>query len=688
MREEKVCLSIRLLGPYRVTLDGQPVTSFVSDKSRALLAYLAVEAGRPHTRGRLAGLLWPDYPERNARTSLRTALKDVRKVIGDHAATPPFLETSPQTVQFNLTSDVWLDVDVFDKLLPDPNASQPAEQPSVQDLQSAIDLYQGEFLEGFSLSDCADFEGWVLIRRERMRRKVLEALHRLAECHEQHGDYDLALQCARRQLDLDPWQERAHRQVMRLYAFRGERAVALAQYLDCREMLNREFGVEPDDQTTALYNRIRTGELKPPRSSDLPPPPEVPVSEPSDTSYSGTAGQRRQRFTGKKLIAVIAIAALCLMAGLIAWLVLRPPRPLKPPLAVIAGTEAKVKVERASTGQEVMASFGMPLFRDDVVHTFDRATATIICDGGLTLILAERKTLVVDCVQIVDPQIRVVWLDPSQLDQPGLVPTPIGGGLTLDETRASRGEQGSIPLLLSPRNTVITDTRPSFHWQPVAGASRYRLSISMPTEEDWHAETHAESLPYPAAEPPLRPGSMANIVTVQTERGGDSWDTGDVTHLDVMDERNAQNLAAAERAIRDLDLEDAAKSYLLVQLYQGQKMWASAIRRLEWLIDEQGITSSYAFQLVGDLYSKVELYALAEEHYRAALATAEANDDKIAQAAAYHGLAHTYYAFGEIEQTLSYLKRAEGLYRRTGQAEQVETVHTERISVENSTSQP
>jgi DNA-binding SARP family transcriptional activator len=57
-------LLLALLGPFQVTLAGEPVTSFESDKVRALLAYLAVEADRPHRRESLAGLLWPDWPER------------------------------------------------------------------------------------------------------------------------------------------------------------------------------------------------------------------------------------------------------------------------------------------------------------------------------------------------------------------------------------------------------------------------------------------------------------------------------------------------------------------------------------------------------------------------------------------------------------------------------------------------
>ena len=67
-------MSLSLLGPFQATLDGQPVTGFKSNKVRALLAYLAVEADRTHRREVLAGLLWPDWPDRDALDNLRYAL--------------------------------------------------------------------------------------------------------------------------------------------------------------------------------------------------------------------------------------------------------------------------------------------------------------------------------------------------------------------------------------------------------------------------------------------------------------------------------------------------------------------------------------------------------------------------------------------------------------------------------------
>ena len=71
-------LDIKLLGPFRANLDGEKIAGFNADKVRALLIYLAVEGDQIHRREKLAGLLWPEWPKRSARTNLRSALADVR----------------------------------------------------------------------------------------------------------------------------------------------------------------------------------------------------------------------------------------------------------------------------------------------------------------------------------------------------------------------------------------------------------------------------------------------------------------------------------------------------------------------------------------------------------------------------------------------------------------------------------
>jgi len=88
-------LSLSLLGPFQVTLNGKPVAGFRSDKERALLIYLAVEADTPHRRASLVGLLWPDCTESVARNNLRQALFRLHQAIGEPAASPPFPADHP-----------------------------------------------------------------------------------------------------------------------------------------------------------------------------------------------------------------------------------------------------------------------------------------------------------------------------------------------------------------------------------------------------------------------------------------------------------------------------------------------------------------------------------------------------------------------------------------------------------------
>lgn len=250
-------LSIRLFGSFEVTLDGEPVTGFASDKVRALLAYLVAESDRPHRREALAGLLWPDYPEPSARASLRRALTNLRDVIGDRRASPPILSTSRQTVQVNAMDTVWCDVTAFAQAVEADRYSEG----SLNVLAETVDLCRGPFLEGFSLDDSVAFEEWMLLRRERLRREALAALRRLATHHEARGEIGDALAYARRQVELEPWQEEGQRQLMRLLALDGQRGLAVAQYNVCRRTLADQLGVEPAFETTELCDQIRDGKI-------------------------------------------------------------------------------------------------------------------------------------------------------------------------------------------------------------------------------------------------------------------------------------------------------------------------------------------------------------------------------------------------------------------------------------------
>jgi len=272
-------LCIHMLGPMEVTLDGQAITRFETEKTRALLAYLAVEADRPHHRDALAEMLWPERPAGAAGANLRHTLAILRRAIGDvpdtiatgHQAKPPFLLATRQTIQFNAASDAWVDVSAFLALL---HTTRPTDPPPMQSLEEAVGLCRGTFLEDVSVTDCAELEEWLLLTRERLRRLALDALHQLSRCHELLGQWDRALQHAWQEVALEPWDERAQRQVMRLLALTGQRNAALAQYEACRTTLAGELGVEPETETTQLFERIRDGkvEVSPPAREHAAPP--------------------------------------------------------------------------------------------------------------------------------------------------------------------------------------------------------------------------------------------------------------------------------------------------------------------------------------------------------------------------------------------------------------------------------
>lgn len=261
---EMSSIEISLLGPMQVTVEGLAVPDFEADSARALLAYLVISREVPSPREVLAGLLWPEWSESDARRNLRSALYRVRMSIGDHGAEPPFLDISRDAVQFSARSDYWLDVEAFTNLIDATRAHAHTAiehcPVCIEKFTEAAKLYRGDFMQGFSYPSAA-LEEWIVVQREALHLQALDALHHLAAFHEWRGDYLEALSYARQQVALEPWRESAHRQWMRALALSGQRTAALAQYKTCRQILEVELGVEPETATQALYQAIRDGTL-------------------------------------------------------------------------------------------------------------------------------------------------------------------------------------------------------------------------------------------------------------------------------------------------------------------------------------------------------------------------------------------------------------------------------------------
>ena len=272
---------ICLFGPFQVSLSGTPLTAFHSNKTRALLSYLLTEANQPHSRDFLATLLWSDQTNQRARTNLRTTLAKLRKLLAPLEKDTPLFTTTRHSIQLNLNpTHHWVDVVAFNDLLTGCEEAQSDTPACIEAMTQAATLYQGDFLSDLLVENAAPFEGWRLQQQEAYHWRMLALLERLTNYYmwntDHQGDYQIAEQYARWQLNLEPWAETAHYQLMEILAKTGQQAAALAQYETCRQLLAEELNTTPSPQTVALVEQIRQGELA---SVELIPPSNSAIAE-------------------------------------------------------------------------------------------------------------------------------------------------------------------------------------------------------------------------------------------------------------------------------------------------------------------------------------------------------------------------------------------------------------------------
>ncbi|RIK43085.1 MAG: hypothetical protein DCC55_06780 [Chloroflexi bacterium] len=253
-------LRLYLFGSPRVERNGQPVELKLR-KALALLVYIAVTR-QSHSRDLLASLFWGDKGQQTARANLRRTLHDLGQLLGEQ-----LLEAVADRVALRADAPIWLDIDQFQRCLaeaPPPDPGQPYLSASrLAPLVEAADLYTADFMAGFSLPDCPEFDEWQFFQREELRRSFAMLLGQLILAYEAEGKWEEALRYARRWLALDPLEEAAHRRLMQLYAQAGQGSAALRQYEECARVLAQELDAPPSAETTALYEAIRTRRFQP-----------------------------------------------------------------------------------------------------------------------------------------------------------------------------------------------------------------------------------------------------------------------------------------------------------------------------------------------------------------------------------------------------------------------------------------
>jgi DNA-binding SARP family transcriptional activator len=244
-------------GPLRIRTLGAAVVEFgdtaltAADWSYAKpreLMFLLVSSA-PMTKDQIAAALWPDLSRQQLGNALHTALRELRRALGD----PGWVVYSDGRYRFDRSRPHECDVAAFEDALAAARRARPAEA-ALPDLQRAIAAYGGDFLDGMSAGE------WALVRRDELRRAFESALLATGRLQAAAGRHQAAAAAFRRAVAHEPLNESAHRELMSSWARLGETARAVRHYEDLVTLLREQVGVPPAAETTALYRRLTAAE--------------------------------------------------------------------------------------------------------------------------------------------------------------------------------------------------------------------------------------------------------------------------------------------------------------------------------------------------------------------------------------------------------------------------------------------
>jgi DNA-binding SARP family transcriptional activator len=238
-------LSLKLLGPFQVE---EPIgLKLLTRKVEALVAFLALPAGRLHYRSEIADLLWGSRDEVHARHSLRQALCSLRQTLA--RAEIDALIGDGDRIGFD-PAVVKTDVARLSATLEDGSPTALATLP---------ERWSGDLLSGLDIRE-EGFEDWLRQQRAGIREGAVDGFLRLIADQLRDGPTVAAIETARTILTLDPTHEATHLCLMDIYVKRNQRNLALRQYRDCEEILRRELDITPSAETRRLYERLLRGD--------------------------------------------------------------------------------------------------------------------------------------------------------------------------------------------------------------------------------------------------------------------------------------------------------------------------------------------------------------------------------------------------------------------------------------------
>jgi predicted ATPase/DNA-binding SARP family transcriptional activator/Tfp pilus assembly protein PilF len=269
-------LEVTLLGQFEVLQDGKRLT-IPTRNAQSLFAYLLLNAGQSQRRERLAGLLWPDSSEENARSNLRHELWRLRKAFETNRESYFLIDNL--SLAFNPHSPYCLDVQELECV--------PLEDSTVDDLIAAVSVYGGELLPGF-------YDEWVFAERDRLHPIFEAKMARLLELLQAEGRWSEVLEWGMRWIGVGQWPEPAYRALISAYANSGDMSKAMATYRRLVQGLQKDLGAKPSEQTQALYKRLKAG-WKPEAQAQLTPLVIQPTADAADQSAPAAPLPRMRR---------------------------------------------------------------------------------------------------------------------------------------------------------------------------------------------------------------------------------------------------------------------------------------------------------------------------------------------------------------------------------------------------------
>lgn len=241
---------IFLGGEVMVQADGRLVreADLPGRQGRIALAHLVTARDNPLGQAELAESLWPGRPAPSWAVSLSAIVSKLRVALA-HAGLPreSSITNAFGCYQLRLPSDAWVDVEAGRLGIHDAEAAVEAGEPGrgYGAALVAVTVFRRPFLTGAG-------GPWVDAQRRNWQAMLARALECMSEALHANGEHGLALRNAEELIALDPYRESGYRRLMRLHAARGDRAMALRVYEDCRQRLRDDLGVGPSAETDAL----------------------------------------------------------------------------------------------------------------------------------------------------------------------------------------------------------------------------------------------------------------------------------------------------------------------------------------------------------------------------------------------------------------------------------------------------